>query len=222
MKKYLMVSLAVVFLLAGCGEEESAGGSDETTGKSDDTVHLTFATTNDDSGITAAMREHFDERITELSDGSIEVEYFMGGQLGGENEQLSQMEAGEIDLGMGVLHADSYYPEYNAINVPFLFKDFEAMQKFIDDDMRQQINEKAIEEGGIRTLGMQSYGGRWVTSNKPFSNPEELEGLKIRMPEFETWVPVFEELGALPTPISASEIVSALQTGTVDLPRKYT
>ena len=70
-------------------------------------------------------------------------------------------------------------------------------------------------------MGLHGYGARWTTSNVPFSSIEELQGLKIRMPEIEWWVNVWAELGALPTPIAATEIVSALQTGTVDAQENF-
>lgn len=223
MKFKLIGSVAAcTLLLAACGENTDTGaGEGSGTGSEEETVVLTFGTTMDDSGIDRDIREFFEERITELSDGSIEMEFYMGGQLGGEREALEQMQMGELDMGYNVIQAELYYPEYNAISIPFLFPDFESMQTFMSGPIGDEIEQIAREQGGIIPLGMHGYGARWTTSNTPFSNVEELQGLKIRMPEIEWWVDVWSELGALPTPIAATEIVTALQTGTVDAQENF-
>lgn len=220
--KFIGSIAACTLLLAACGDDtETGSGGDSATGSEEETVVLTFGTTMDDSGIDKDIREFFEERITELSDGSIEMEFYMGGQLGGEREALEQMQMGELDMGYNVIQAELYYPEYNAISIPFLFPDFESMQTFMDGPIGDEIEQQARAEGGIIPLGMHGYGARWTTSNTPFSNVEELQGLKIRMPEIEWWVDVWSELGALPTPIAATEIVTALQTGTVDAQENF-
>lgn len=223
MKCKLIGSVAAFsLLLTACGNDTGTGsGGDIAAGGEEETVVLTFGTTMDDSGIDRDIREYFEERITELSNGSIEMEFYMGGQLGGEREALEQMQMGELDMGYNVIQAELYYPEYNALSIPFLFPDFESMQTFMNGPIGDEIEQKARAEGGIIPLGIHGYGARWTTSNIPFSNIEELQGLKIRMPEIEWWVDVWSELGALPTPIAATEIVTALQTGTVDAQENF-
>jgi TRAP-type C4-dicarboxylate transport system substrate-binding protein len=215
-KKTFLPLILGAAILSACGGEE-AGSSAE----GGDTVTLSFATTMDDSGVDKEIREYFEEQITELSDGTIEMEFFMGGQIGGEREALEQMMLGELDMGYNVIQAELYYQEYNAINIPFLFPDFESMQRFMDGPIGDEIERLSREEGGIIPLGMHGYGSRWTTSNVPFSNADELQGLAIRMPEIEWWVDVWDEMGALPTPIAATEIVTALQTGTVDAQENF-
>jgi tripartite ATP-independent transporter DctP family solute receptor len=225
-----MIGLSL--LLVGCGGDtssstqtpvstESDTEEENATVSEDQKVKLTFATTMDDSGVDKDIREFFNDRVTELSNGSIEIEFFMGGQLGGEKEALEQMKLGELDMGYNVIQAELYYPEYNAISIPFLFPDYESMNEFMNGPIGDKIDTLAREKGGIIPLGMHGYGARWTTSNVPFENPAELKGLKIRMPEIQWWVDVWAEMGALPTPIAATEIVTALKTGTVDAQENF-
>ncbi|WP_249870508.1 TRAP transporter substrate-binding protein [Oceanobacillus saliphilus] len=214
MKYNLIFLLAAIALVVAACESPVASSKD-------DTLSLVFATTMDDSGIDKDIKDFFGDKITELSDESIEIEFFMAGQLGGEREALEQMNMGEIDLGYSVLQAELYYPEYNAISIPFLFEDLDSMREFMDGEVGDEIKRISREKGGIIPMGLHGYGARWTTSNVPFSNIEELQGLKIRMPEIEWWVNVWAELGALPTPIAATEIVTALQTGTVDAQENF-
>ncbi|MGJ9457995.1 TRAP transporter substrate-binding protein [Oceanobacillus sp. CF4.6] len=214
MKYYLIFMLTIIALLiSGCGDSVASSKEEK--------LSLVFATTMDDSGIDKDIKEFFGNKITELSDNTMEIEFFMAGQLGGEREALEQMNMGEIDIGYSVLQAELYYPDYNAISIPFLFQDLDSMREFMDGKVGDEIKEIAKEVGGIIPMGLHGYGARWTTSNIPFSNIEELQGMKIRMPEIEWWVNVWAELGALPTPIAATEIVSALQTGTVDAQENF-
>lgn len=214
MKHISLVCVTIMVLaLSGCGTVVE--------GTSDEKLELVFAATMDYSGIDKDIVDFFGDKITELSDDSMEVEFFMNGQLGGEREALEQMNLGEIDVGYNVLQAELYYPEYNAIAIPFLFPDLDSMREYMDSPAGDKIKELSREKGGIIPMGMHGYGARWTTSNKPFTNVDELKGLKIRMPEIEWWVDVWDELGALPTPIAATEIVSALQTGTVDAQENF-
>src|SRR5690625_409508 len=160
----------IMLVLSGCGTVVS--------GTPDEKVELVFATTMDYSGIDKDIVDFFDSKITELSDDSIEIELFMNGQLGGEREALEQMNLGEIDLSYNVIQAELYYPEYNAIAIPFLFPDLDSMREYMDSPAGDKIKEIAKEKGGIIPMGMHGYGARWTTSNKPFSDVDELKGLR--------------------------------------------
>jgi tripartite ATP-independent transporter DctP family solute receptor len=182
---------------------------------------FTFATTMDDSGVDAEIKKKFDEVITEKSGGKFKIDFFMAGQLGGEKEALEQMKLGELDMGYNVLQADLYYKEYNISMLPYMFPDYDSVKRFMDGEVGDKIREAAREKGGIIPLGFHGYGPRWTTSNTAFTTPEEMKGLKIRMPEVPWWVEIWEGIGALPTPIAAPEIVTALKTGTVDAQENF-
>ena len=63
---------------------------------------------------------------------------------------------------------------------------------------------------------MTYYGERQTTSNKPLLKPEDMKGLKIRVPDAPLYKMFPEAVGANPTPIAFAEVYLALQTGTVD------
>lgn len=223
MKKLNFLIVIVLFSVwvVACGQGNSPGAADEGNERSEKSVNLTFAVTFEDAGIDQVIRETFEEKIHDLSDGTIEVDFFMGGQLGGEREILEQMKLGEIDMGYTTLHSELYYPKYNATHIPFLFPDLESIKEFKGGPMGEEIDRLLLENGGVVSLGIHDYGPRWTTSNKPFKTPEELDGIKIRLPEIKWWVDVWEEMGALPTPIAATEIITALQTGVVDAQENF-
>src|SRR4029450_12307478 len=63
---------------------------------------------------------------------------------------------------------------------------------------------------------MTYYGARQVTSNRPIQKPEDMKGLKIRVPDAPAYLAFPKALGANPTPIAFAEVYLALQNGTVE------
>jgi tripartite ATP-independent transporter DctP family solute receptor len=210
----LCIIAVIVTLVAGCGSSTSQS---ETSGESAgiEKVTLIFGATMDDSGQDREITQYFKKRLSELSDGNMDVEIYLGGQLGSEREVLEQMKMGETDLSYGVLPPELYFQEYCAISVPFLFPNFDSINEYFEAVL-EDIKPLASTKGGIIPLALHSSGTRWTTSNKPFYSAAEMKGLKLRLPEIEWWIKVWAEMGALPTPIAATEIVTALQTGVVD------
>ena len=51
---------------------------------------------------------------------------------------------------------------------------------------------------------------------RPVTEMSDLAGLKIRTPSVASVVSFYEKCGALPVMIAGSEVLNALQTGTVD------
>lgn len=183
---------------------------------------LIFATTMDDSGIDRALTQKFAELVEEYSNGSLTVQLFMGGVLGGEREAIEQLQMGEIDVGYNSITGSLYYQEYDATTIPFLFPSPEVADTFFLSASWEEAMNRTKQQGNLVYLGAQhTYGSRWTTTNRPFSNPEELRGLKIRMPNLPVWIEVWEAMGASPTPVAAPEILSALRTGVVDAQENF-
>ena len=80
-------------------------------------------------------------------------------------------------------------------------------------DVGEKINQACIENGNLRVLGVGRRGARYLLANKPITTPEECKGLKLRLPSIANWVTIWQEIGALPTPIAFSEVYTSLQTG---------
>jgi tripartite ATP-independent transporter DctP family solute receptor len=107
--------------------------------------------------------------------------------------------------------------QFTILDFPFLFKDKEAAYKALDGELGQTLNELLPEKQGIRNLVFMENGLRHITNNrKPIKTPEDLKGIKIRTMENPVHQAMFKLLGANPTPLSFSELYTALQQGTVD------
>jgi tripartite ATP-independent transporter DctP family solute receptor len=224
LKRILSLSVALaltVSLIAGCSGGNKSNGqtvapAPGTTAASTDKLVLKFSTTDEDNGVDHLITQKFKQRLVELSGGKMDVNLFMAGQMGDEKQTLELMKMGELDVGYNAIQGDLYYKDLSAISIPFVFPDVDAMDRFMAGPVGDKIKQALLEKGGVRYEGMFDFGARYFTSNKPFKSPAEMKGIKIRLPQIQSWIDIFKQIGAAPTPIAATEIVTALKTGTVD------
>src|SRR4029079_12295020 len=100
--------------------------------------------------------------------------------------------------------------------MPYLVKDREHMKR-IEKDVFWPMLEPAIEKKGLMVLAVWENGTRHITNNKrPIRVPDDLHGIKLRVPEGKWRVKMFQAYGANPSPMKFSELFTALQTGVMD------
>ena len=179
-------------------------------------VTLTFAASGADQGALKAASVYLAEEMEKRTDGRVQVERFMGGALGGEVQLNELLIAGEVDIILAGVFADNNYPEVAIGSIPFLLPSWEEKQRYYDTpEIREKIAEK-LEGTGLVFLEPITMGQQYITSNRALQEPADIEGLKLRVAEDQAQIKVYGALGALVTPMSSSQIFSALQTGVID------
>jgi tripartite ATP-independent transporter DctP family solute receptor len=175
-------------------------------------------------GHTAAPTHHyqeicqqFAEKVAQRTNGGVEISVFPANQLGKQLESVEGCMYGTQDM---VLASDTvlsnWVPDMGILNLPFLFNDMWEVRKVLDGPVGDKL-AKQLEPLGAVVIGWWDNGMRHITNSKrPIKTPEDLKGLKIRVPEGEVFVDTFKALDAGPTVISFGELYSALQLGTVD------
>jgi tripartite ATP-independent transporter DctP family solute receptor len=159
----------------------------------------------------------FKKLVEERSNGEITVKLFPGAALGGEKDNMEQLKVGEIQMSIfGDILTSQLAPEYDPTVIPFIYPNLEEVYKTWNGSLGDKIKNALIERGGVQLVALQARGARNLTANKKVEKPEDLKGLKLRVPEIPTWVTAWKGLGALPTPIAWAEVYSALQTKVVD------
>jgi tripartite ATP-independent transporter DctP family solute receptor len=101
-------------------------------------------------------------------------------------------------------------------DMPFIFRDSIHMQKLAEGPIGKEMEERILEETGIRIVTYFVRGPRHLTSNRPVRAPEDLDGLVIRVPNVPSYTVAWDALGANPTPMAMSEVFTSLQQGTID------
>ncbi len=141
----------------------------------------------------------------------------LGPEVGGERDLQEGTSRNEFQIFQsGDMAVSTYGAKYAVTTVPFVFPGYEGVDKAYKGPLGEKLNEAMIKNGNLRIIGLSRRGARLLTAGKPILSPAELKGLKLRVPEIKTWVDVWKEIGALPTPVAWPEVFTALQTGVVN------
>lgn len=154
------------------------------------------------------------EMLAEETNGRITIQFFPSAQLGNERQMQEQLSAGTLDMTITGL-VNLYDPAFALFDFPFLYDNRDQVKAVMYSDLMDEMNQTLIDNG-LRIVGLMEVGFRNVTSNIPIESPGDLNGFKIRTPESPAQIETFRALGATPTPMSFSELYTALQQGVVD------
>ena len=171
------------------------------------------------SSIGVAAQEYADQ-LNEKSGGELEVKVFFDGSLygGDATAAVTTMQDGGLDmLCLATSWYSSFDDSFNVIQIPYLFKSVDAEQAYLNDEASQPMWD-AVEGMGVKFLAAWTRSFRMTTNNiRPITKPEDFEGIKLRTPGNQIYQVFFGDgCGANVTPMSFSEVYTALQTNTID------
>ncbi|NIS59686.1 MAG: DctP family TRAP transporter solute-binding subunit [Proteobacteria bacterium] len=181
-------------------------------------IKLGFATALPEGGSEAIAMKHFKKILEERTNGEIQVNLFLGGVLGKEKSVFEQLTVGEVQMNLGgEIVVTTYAPKLYIFGVPFLFPDRETIGRLVKGDLGKQMSEEVVKKSNIMVVGYSLRMGRQlITKDRRVFGPEDVKGLKMRLPNIKSWQIAWRRLGAIPTPIPAVEIFHSLQTGVVE------
>lgn len=221
-KKLLTLALASTMALSlfACSSSESTAGTTSTTpsggSTASDTIKLTIGHVEAEDRSTHRALLIMKEELESASDGRFEVAVHANGSLGGDMEMIESVSMGMIQMCLpstSVLTA--YTPEYGVLDMPFLFSSAEAAFRALDGDVGEYLSD-TLTSKGFTVMGYTYNGPRSMTNSvQPINHPDDLAGMKVRVMESPVFISLFETLGANATPMSFSELFTALQNGTV-------
>ena len=158
------------------------------------------------------------DRILTESKGRLEVKIFPNSQMGGDNDMLSQLRSGGLQMYSPASLGISTLVPVAAINaVGFAFADYNQVWAALDGKLGEHVRG-AFEKVGLHALDrIWDIGFRQITtSNKPITNVQDMAGLKIRVPVSPLGISMFKALGASLRSLQSSEVYTALQTKVYD------
>ena len=146
------------------------------------------------------------------------IEVFPASTLGKESDINQGLTLGTVDIiYTGQLFAGRLYGPVAIGGAPFMFRDFSHWNAYAGSSLFQELADGYQKKsGGNKMVAITYYGERHVTSNKPINRPEDMKGLKIRVPDAPLYTMFPRAVGANPTPIAFAEVYLALQNNTVD------
>ena len=159
------------------------------------------------------------ERIAKETGGRVSLQVFPNNQLGNDSDMLSQLRAGGLEFftvsGVNVL--SQLVPISSMWGVGFAWPNEETVHNALDGELGKFLRAQFPKVGLLAMDTIWSSGFRQVTTSvRPINTPEDLKGLKLRVPVSPLWTSLFKNLGAAPASISFAETYSSLQTKVVD------
>jgi tripartite ATP-independent transporter DctP family solute receptor len=159
----------------------------------------------------------FIDLVEKKSDGRIKIKFFPADQLGGDIAQIEQMVANSIQLyGDVLVWYANWVKDFSIFGWGFTFRDNDHLQKFIDSPICQEMCEEFRKRFGLRILAAVPTQPRILFSKKPVFGIEDIQGIKMRVPEIETYLRVWGALGTRPTRVTWAEVYLALRQGVID------
>ena len=159
------------------------------------------------------------EEIKKRTNGRYEVQVFPASSLGKESDINQGLTLGTVDIILtGASFAGRSYPPLAVSYFPFIFRDADHQLKYAKSDVFKELAKGYDDKTGNHITALNYYGARHVTSAaaRPVTKPEDMKGLKIRVPDAPAYLAFPKALGANPTPIAFAEVYLALQNNTVD------
>jgi len=161
--------------------------------------------------------ESFTKNVEEKSNGRIKCELYPSSQLGNERDVIEGLQIGTIEM-TAVANAlmANWVPKLNLFELPFIFENRDHWWAVLDSEIGMGFADDLAEQG-LHLFGYNDVGARHImTVEKVINSIEDLKGLKIRTMENPANLDAFKAFGANPTPMSYSELYTALQTKVID------
>src|SRR6185436_8471423 len=155
--------------------------------------------------------------IKKRSNGRLDIEVFPASTLGKETDINQALSLGTVDIiYTGMAFAGRQFPPMSIASGPFIFRDYPHWQQFREGAVFREVAKGYEDKSGHKIVGYTYYGQRHLTSNKLVTKPDDMKGMKLRVPDAPLFVMFPRAVGANPTPIAFAEVYLALQNGTVD------
>jgi tripartite ATP-independent transporter DctP family solute receptor len=157
--------------------------------------------------------------INAESKGRIDFQVFPNNQLGNDTDMLSQVRSGALDFfTLSPLILGTLVPSAQISGVGFAFKDYGQVWAAMDGDLGAHVRKEIAAKSSLFAFEkIWDNGYRQITtSTKAITTPEDLKGLKIRIPPSPFWSSMFKAFESSPQTINFAEVYSALQTKVAD------
>jgi tripartite ATP-independent transporter DctP family solute receptor len=160
----------------------------------------------------------FKEAVEKKTNGQVEVQIYPTSALGSLRVTFESMQLGNLEAGVwDAVTPGNAAPVWAVPELPYLFRDLDHVHKVLDGLIGQELYKALLDKAKVRTLAVYDTTFRKIfTKSKAINSLADMKGLKIRVPEAQTYVRCMQLLGANPTPVAWGELYTALQTGVVE------
>ena len=239
-RQIAVLTIGTAFLLAGCSggsqtagnqaadtqaaqaaddAASGAGGEQSADGAVDyGSLELTMGSTGAADDISTQAMTYMKDYIEEKSGGAIIVNTFPSSQLGQAADQLEMTGQGSIDLFLEANYMTSNgVDEAKVGSLVFTITSKDEYRRLNESEPTKQWQDKFCELNNIKIIASNWYrNGTALVSNREIHSVEDMQGLKVRIPQVDITLDCFQTVGMNPTPIAYNESLLSLQQGIVE------
>jgi len=159
----------------------------------------------------------FAKDVNEALKGKVEVRVFHSSQLGSDEAMIKGLRVGAPEMQVPSTIMSTVDQRHGVFEMPYLIVSRAHMKKVTESAEVKKVLVDPLPARGVRVLAFWENGFRHITNNvRPIVRPEDLKGIKLRVPGGVWRVKMFQAYGANPSPMPFAEVYSALQSGVMD------
>ena len=212
MKKLMSILLCVILVL-------SVGAVAMAEEKEYTNVTILYDSTCTETSTSGIGSQIIVDYIQNNSNGAVTVDAHSNYSLFPQDQIIPAVMSGQ--LGMSATTAAymaDYMPKLKVLASAYLFSSYDHWKAYYSSQDWLDLTDEIAAETGIRVIGVSNKGGRTINlkEDRKVLTRADLEGVKLRMPNSDSWLFLGEALGGNPIPVVGGEIYTALQTGVVD------
>ena len=160
----------------------------------------------------------FKELFEERTEGRYRIRIFPHAQLAGnQRTELEMLQSGVIDMSMeSSILLSLIEPRMSVLSLPWLFDSYDEASRICNGPLGSELLDM-LPPKGIVGLAYGVNGFRQITNSRnPIETPEDIRGMKVRVPGIKMYIDVFKRFGADPSSMNFAEVFTALAQGTMD------
>lgn len=160
----------------------------------------------------------FAELVDQYTRRAIQVKVFPNAQLGLEQNTAKDVQLGTLDLTLvAINNASIWYKPLDVTIMPFIFRDRDHANSVVNGPVGKELFDEYRKASGVRIISVFEWGDRAIINRiRPINKPDDLKGIKIRLPKNSVMLDTYSALGATTAAIDWGELYSALQQGVAD------
>ncbi|MDR0495838.1 MAG: DctP family TRAP transporter solute-binding subunit [Treponema sp.] len=189
----------------------------KTGGNASQKIILRWGSNHAESTITTQMMRRIIAEANPQLGGRVEIQGFPNGALGGSRDLTEGVQAGIVEIiTEGPSQFATWIPVASIAEAPYIYRNVEHLHKTLNGEFGARLNEEFLQKN-VRILGAFYYGTRQLSTGRAdIRTVNDIQGLKIRVPEVKSYMEMAAGWGAKPIPITLGDLYLSLQTHMVD------
>lgn len=163
------------------------------------------------------MNIRFTDMVNERAEGRLRIEFIQGEQLGNDVQVIEQMMSGAVHIYGDVLDwYANWLQDLSVMAWGFTFRDLDHLALFLESELFEPYAEEMRTQHDVRILTAAPSQPRVMFSKAPIHSPDDLAGVKMRVPDIRAYMLLWDTLGTSTSRVAWAEVYLALRTGVVD------